>query len=68
MAMARVECDRCGLMYDGDHCHSRCPGCGAEVTCSDVTIYLTHQERLGVSASANSKGNDGRHLFLRDLQ
>ena len=66
MAMVRVECDRCGLMYDGDHCHSRCPVCGAEVTCSDVTIYLTNQERLGASASANSKGTDWQHLFLRD--
>ena len=46
IGIARVECDRCGLLYEGNRCHTRCPVCGAEVTCSDVTIYLTEKEQF----------------------
>ena len=58
MARILVECDRCGQLYHGDHCHSRCPVCGAEVTCSDVTIYLTEIERLGNDSPVNSQDFD----------
>ena len=63
MANATVECDRCGLVYEGDTCHSRCPVCGAEVTCSDVTIYLTKKERLGRNPSENGQDFERSTLF-----
>lgn len=53
--MARIECDRCGMVYEGDRCHTRCPLCGAEVTCSDSTIYLTETEQIDTSALVSTR-------------